>query len=503
MESLQQRLWDRGNHVETVQSAIEGNDVILAGLATGDPYQLIILHHQQDTPDTRELVRYWRNQDPFLPLVLISGEDQEPNADLLDLGLLDCIREDAPLTVFENRLDLIGQSMAKGATYRLKAELLDQPSTFRQPAKAIHLALDLITEHLPIRAMAFVTYSDVEGEPILQITKDTEIYDQVWLDEWCEMPERNIEPILASNRMTYDHADPPRYIFPVSSSRGWEGVLIFFEREDQEAEMNSVRAGRFSTVADGISMMLEHVRAREALAGAQATKKEYMAILSQRIREPIANLTSTSELMLMVETDPAVKNLATRMAHNARLAKELLEDVIELGRIDDGMLIIHAIRVSLKKILTEVVERLDVMFKEKDITIEYEKNPEEEYWVEGDPEKLVRVFANLLTNAVRFTSPDSKITISLTIEDDGWVRASITDQGPGLLPEQLKEIFKRHHNSGQQALTEHGVGLYLCRKFIIAHEGQIWADSQYGLGATFHVRLRPSYSTTPKSVEED
>lgn len=499
MDSVQKGLGERGNHVEAVQSAIEGNDVILAGLATGNPYQLIILHHDQDSSDTRELIRYWRNQDPFLPLVYISAEPAEPAADLQELGLLDCIPEQAPLRVIQNRVDLIGHSMAKGATYRLKAEILDRPAMAREPAKAIHQALDLISETLPVRAVAFVTYSDVEGEPILQITKDTEVYDQVWLDEWCQTPERTIEPILQSNRMSFDPADPPRYLFPIHSSRGWEGVLVFFEYEDQEPQLNTVRSGRFSTIADGISLMLEHVRAREALASAQSTKTEYMAILSQRIGEPIANLTSTSELLLMVDCDAGVKNLTTKMAHNARMAKELLEDIIELARIDDGMLVIHPVGVSMKKLLAKLVRRLDVMFKEKELTIQIHADPDEEYTVEGDPEKLTRVFTNLLTNAARFSPNDSPIDLHFHAEEDGWVRVSITDQGPGLLPDQLQDIFRRHQTDQHQAVSEHGVGLYLCRKFIIAHEGQIWAESQYGLGATFHVRLRPGIAAQRQS----
>ena len=490
IQSVSSFLEESKHQVEQVASAIEGNDVILTGLAMGRPYEVIILHDHQDSADTRELIRYWRSQDPFLPLVKVGGELATPDPELIEMGLLDQIPDNMPLPLVKNRFRLIQQSMAIGSTYQLKAELLHGPASLTDPYKALDRALDLILEKIPVNGMSFIAYTAFEHEPIIQIAKNVEAHDQFWLDEVCDGAQRFVEPILMSNRMAFEPTDPARYIYPITTDRGWEGVLIFFAAGPEHQEISSALAGQFATIADGVETMLGHVRSRLELKQARASKSEYMEILSDRIRQPISDLMSTAELLVMVGTEDPIRGLTTKMAHHAQMATSMLEDVIELGRIDDGMLIIHPRRMSMKKLILRVVEKLDILFAEKEIRVNPVYDEEVDYIVEGDPDKLKKVIAHLLTNAVRFSPEGSKITIRLDVDDDGWVCTSIQDEGVGMSLDQQKLIFER--TAGQKhSITEQGIGLYLCRKFITAHEGKLWVESHLGLGSTFYVRIRP------------
>lgn len=493
LEPFADLLTSEGHHVDRAQNGIEANDLILTGLAVSSPYELIVLHHSQNKSDTRELIKYWRNQDPFLPLVLISMPQTLTDQDLRALGLLDCIPEDTPIQLAKNRLDLLQQTVALGSTYRVKADILTKPASMNDPLASVNEALDHIQDRVTVRAVAFVSYTAVINDPIMQLGKHLEIYDQIWLDDLCEQAFERLEPILKSNRMVFEPSESPRYLFPISTTRGWEGLLVFFAPETGRTNMDPVVAGQYTTIADGVRAMLEHVRCREALQRAKRSKMEYMSILSERIRQPMATLQGTSDLLMMVDTDETIKNMTSRIAHNARMATTMLEDIIELGRIDDGMLVIHPEKLSMKSFLKRLVDQLSLMFSEKNLRVVLAIENDDEAMVVGDPEKLARVFTNLLTNAVRYSPEDASITISIASDDDDWIRITVADQGPGLMAGQEETIFERPEPAQHATITEQGIGLYLCRKFITAHDGHIWVESNLGFGCAFHVRLPPSH----------
>ena len=228
LEPFADLLTSEGHHVDRAQNGIEANDLILTGLAVSSPYELIVLHHSQNKSDTRELIKYWRNQDPFLPLVLISMPQTLTDQDLRALGLLDCIPEDTPIQLAKNRLDLLQQTVALGSTYRVKADILTKPASMNDPLASVNEALDHIQDRVTVRAVAFVSYTAVINDPIMQLGKHLEIYDQIWLDDLCEQAFERLEPILKSNRMVFEPSESPRYLFPISTTRGWEGLLVFF-----------------------------------------------------------------------------------------------------------------------------------------------------------------------------------------------------------------------------------------------------------------------------------
>lgn len=489
-----------GVDLELVPSAIEGNDLILNGLARRSSFDLILLHCNQDTHETRELIHYWRGQDPFLPLILIGPESALSDPELIGLGLLDCFPETMHDALFRSRLRMLETATSLGSIHRLKCELLDFPANNEDPLRAAKFALDLLSGQLRARAFAFVRYTAHIDDPVVQVVQNLDIYDQVWLDEWCEGSSHTLEALLRGGRYLFSAEDPCHYAFPLVSSYGWEGVLVFFAEEQDNHTFSHQRLGQFSTIAEGFRMMLEQVRLRTQCARLRAQKAEYMHILSQRFRVPLSNLLLSTELLQMVEAEDNVHHLTHRLTQSALSLNNLLEDTVELGRIDDGMLVIHPVRLSLKSHLQKIIKRNEFLFRERNLQVRLEAEEEKPYIVEGDPDKLSRVFANLLANAANFSPEGALIRIRLQMENNGWVRTSITDQGPGISADRFDSIFDRAGSQGD-SITEKGVGLYICRKFITAHEGQIWVESEPGQGATFHVKLRPGTYVSGEILE--
>ncbi|MGW8249307.1 MAG: sensor histidine kinase, partial [Anaerolineales bacterium] len=109
--------------------------------------------------------------------------------------------------------------------------------------------------------------------------------------------------------------------------------------------------------------------------------------------------------------------------------------------------------------------------------------------IQADPTRLAQVLDNLLTNAIKY-APGSRVMITLSVEQT-QAHITVSDNGPGIAPEHLKSLFNRFYRVPTNNVTVRGtgLGLYICRRIIQAHGGEITAESKIGKGTTFHIRL--------------
>jgi signal transduction histidine kinase len=109
--------------------------------------------------------------------------------------------------------------------------------------------------------------------------------------------------------------------------------------------------------------------------------------------------------------------------------------------------------------------------------------------VQADPTRLAQVFDNILNNAIKY-APNSPVTITLDRKDQIAIVA-ISDRGPGIAPQHLEQLFQRFYRvpESSTAVRGSGLGLYICRKIIQTHNGEITAESGLGEGTTFYIKL--------------
>ena len=121
------------------------------------------------------------------------------------------------------------------------------------------------------------------------------------------------------------------------------------------------------------------------------------------------------------------------------------------------------------------------------MTIEFE-TPATEIAVNVDVQKMTQVFVNLLSNAIKYSSPGTKITLTAG-QFGSEARFTITDQGIGILPEDIERIFSQFYrvNESKDNVQGIGLGLYISRQIVDGHLGRIWAESEHGKGSTFYV----------------
>src|SRR5688500_15764112 len=239
------------------------------------------------------------------------------------------------------------------------------------------------------------------------------------------------------------------------------------------------------------------------LQRADTKKSEFLAVLSHELRNPLAPLRTGLALLGMQRDDPGGAAETQQMMERqiAQLAR-LIDDLLDVSRIDRGKLEMRRERLAIASVLKTAIDtaRPNIDARGHALRVAW---PPGALHVEGDPVRLSQVVSNLLNNAAKFTpSPGGRIELSARAED-GQVAISVADNGIGVAPEALDEVFDMFvqldasHAASTGGL---GLGLTLARSIVERHGGRIEARSAGpGKGAEFIVRL--PLASAPEVVE--
>jgi signal transduction histidine kinase len=222
----------------------------------------------------------------------------------------------------------------------------------------------------------------------------------------------------------------------------------------------------------------------ESLARAEEARRNQTADLAHELRTPLTVLQGTLEAMVdkVYPADP--ENLLAALAQ-VRTLSRLVEDLRLLSQADAGELTLHKAPLDLGGFLEEVLEAHQSVAQERGISLVLER-PAALPLVLADRDRLAQVMGNLLSNALRYTPPEGRITVRVT--DRGReVVVAVADNGPGVPPEDLPHLFERfwrRDSSRQRATGGSGLGLSIARHIVEAHSGHIWAEPTPGGGLT-------------------
>ena len=221
-------------------------------------------------------------------------------------------------------------------------------------------------------------------------------------------------------------------------------------------------------------------------------KNEFISIVSHELRTPLTAAHSALS-MLVNEKDcpvsPQVRAELLQMAHRNcdRLAR-LVDDILDYEKLNIGKIDFEFAREDLDAIVTPVLQTTSILANLSDIKLDFIL-PEQPIQVLADGMRIARVLINLVTNAIRVS--DSGSVVQLEVEHDvseSMIRFSVTDEGPGIPPENLKLIFdpfKQFDESPGSA----GLGLAICKAIVDKHESRIQCESEIGKGTKFYFDL--------------
>lgn len=251
----------------------------------------------------------------------------------------------------------------------------------------------------------------------------------------------------------------------------------------------------------------EEKRVDEARREAERRKDEFLAVLAHELRNPLAPIHNAVEVLRRTEDAPVEKRrtMLDMMERQVRHLVRLVDDLIEISRIERDKIELRRERCELASILQNAVETAQPLVEQNRHNVDLHL-PAEKITLQGDPVRLVQIFANLINNAAKYTPPGGAIDIRAERQGDEVV-VFVHDNGVGISPESLPHVFDLFmQGDSSRRVGGLGIGLALTCKLVQLHGGSIEAKSEgRDKGSEFVVRLplplQPSVPETPSPAK--
>jgi PAS domain S-box-containing protein len=222
-------------------------------------------------------------------------------------------------------------------------------------------------------------------------------------------------------------------------------------------------------------------------------KSEFMASISHELRTPLHTIIGFTEL-LQEEGEGPLNNKQMRFLHHIRVDSEhllgLINDVLDLSRIEAGGLHLRTETVGLLKIVAESINAIAPYADSKSVSIRM-GDYLDVFSVWADPLRLRQILYNLLSNGAKFTGAGGEVLVDAVLEE-GYVRITVSDTGLGIAPEERTRIFEKFYQVGFTPVGVRegtGLGLAICKQLVEMQGGTIWVESELGKGSQFHFTL--------------
>lgn len=269
---------------------------------------------------------------------------------------------------------------------------------------------------------------------------------------------------------------------PRTSFALWEQQVEGRAREWSAADAYAVRELRRNAIENDL--------ARQVLRQHEAVRKrdELVAVVSHDLRNPMTIIIMQCGMMQRLVSKDESKHtvrlsaaLGTMEQATARM-NTLIADLLDKSKLDAGKYPLKSKPLDVVKLLEEACGLLVTLTSHKNIELNCSSS--EGLSIDADPQRLFQVLSNLLGNAVKFTPSGGRIDLSAR-QVDGKVQISVRDNGGGIHAVHLPHIFERYWSVRDGNPNGSGLGLYICRSIVQAHGGELWAESEPGIGSVF------------------
>jgi PAS domain S-box-containing protein len=245
-------------------------------------------------------------------------------------------------------------------------------------------------------------------------------------------------------------------------------------------------------VTDRVRLESELQKKLEQLAESDRRKDEFLAMLGHELRNPLAAITASVELMRLQDDDPAARSRRRdTVARQAALMSRLVDDLLDVSRINRGTIVLKIEEVLLEDVVERAVELARPLIDQRNHCLILEL-PAEPVLLSGDRARLVQVVTNLLNNAAKYTDPGGNISLSVQ-KEEAELLLCVRDNGIGFTEDLRKQIFEpfvQAKDSTGRSQGGLGVGLTLVRNLVALHHGRVEARSEGpGRGSEFLVCL--------------
>jgi signal transduction histidine kinase/HAMP domain-containing protein len=288
---------------------------------------------------------------------------------------------------------------------------------------------------------------------------------------------------------------------PLKTEEETLGVAVAINRPDGfgQEEIDAV-----TSFADLASLLLKNARLYgtlvttvDELRHASRLKDHFLQNVNHELRTPLTAIVGWTDLFEEEELDEkTVRRGMRQIRQSARVLLALIDDLLDLARLERGALTLDLKPVSLSEVIQRSVETVRLMSEARGVVLILAPLPEPMPPVRADALRLQQILWNLLANAIQFTSQHGRVVVRVERERERYL-VSVEDDGIGIPESELPHVFERFRQVDGSATRGHagmGIGLALARNLVQLHGGTIWASSVVGQGSrfTFALPIRPA-----------
>ena len=321
----------------------------------------------------------------------------------------------------------------------------------------------------------------------------------------CREVHQNQDTIIYNGNLQTAYPEQPEGL----AADSYLGVPIFNPSGEIVAYLSTMKSGRFQQLSQLIMIIEKYapwacmqIERREYDQQVQEKNQRlqryidsnlqlenFRYLASHDLKEPLRNLISFSQLLQLKAQHKLDENELEYLSYITNAGKcieSMVNDLLLYSQIDSRQP--QPRSCSVQEIIDGALRKMEERHPGRHFQVVREELPSR---ITGDPKKLQLLFYNLISNACKFVHPDTMPKINICCEEDnGMFHFSVSDNGVGIEEEfhdRVFLLFKKLHN--RQGTTGNGVGLSICKKIVVQHQGEIWIDSIPGFGSTFHFTI--------------
>ncbi|MCL4528943.1 MAG: ATP-binding protein [Chloroflexi bacterium] len=282
-------------------------------------------------------------------------------------------------------------------------------------------------------------------------------------------------------------------------------IANYFTEDD--ANIYTTLTAQVGVALQNARLYMEQTATVAQLRELDRLKSSFLANMSHELRTPLNSILGFSDVMLEELDGPLTENMHNDLGliqKNGQHLLHLINDVLDMAKIEAGRMNLNPEKFRIHEILEEVNSITSTLASEKNLALFIEKDSDAEVEITADRTRIRQVMINIVNNAIKFTEK-GKISLHVTTQDQK-VLITVRDTGIGIPPEKLEAIFQEFtqvDTSSTRKTGGTGLGLPISRRLVEMHGGRLWAEStgEVGKGSTFFVEL-PIEAVIAEPVEK-